>query len=189
MSAGKFLATVLGIGLVVGGCTTTCSITNRWKVSEGDRVGMVNKISRKGYFWDTFEGQMALEGISSSGSSIGANVWDFAIDNYWPQEKQDAIANQLREVMDSGQKVKIHYQEMACTLPWRSGSNHLIQSIEPIGSIEKAAVSAERPANANYRQNPNGTAATIDGRHYLLWHDSNGYLKADVLTTKQNSNK
>ena len=177
--------TVLGLSaLLAGGVLMIggCNVMNNWKYSEGDRVGMVNKISKKGALWETYEGQMALEGISSSGQSLGANVWDFAIDNYLPESKRLELADKVRTYMDSGQKVKIHYVEMVKTLPWRSESDHLIQSIEPIlvsGRIE------QNPAElgVGLRVNLNGTDVYVDKRHYVLKHDADGKLK--VLELKE----
>jgi hypothetical protein len=175
-------AAVFIIGGIIGGCGA-CTIN--WKNSEGDRVGMINKTSRKGPVWETYEGQMALEGIASGGGSVGANVWDFSIDNSWDRKKQDELADKLRSAMDSGQKVKAHYIEMVKTWPWRSGSSHLIQSIEPV-----SASGLERRAEVPYeslgqKKTDLGYEVNLDGRHYLLKHDNSGKLKITELKEVQ----
>lgn len=181
----ELITKLVGIGLLAGvatgGCVATCAVTNSWKYGEGYRVGMVNKISKKGAIWETYEGQMALEGISGSGSSVGANTWDFAIDNYMPEEKQKELRDTLESCMNSGQKVKIHYVQQLSTFPWRSESNHLIQSIEPVGILGKGYESKRSESEAS-PVSPNGTAMTIDGKHYLFRHDSEGRLMISELT-------
>lgn len=185
---GKIVAGIALGGLVLfGGCT---AITNNWQCSEGQRVGMVNKISKKGLIWKTYEGQMALEGIASDGKSVGANVWDFAIDNYDSSEKQSSLVKQLQESMDSGDKVKIKYKEMVCTWPWRSGSGHLIQEIEPISKSRTQGYPAgiEMPEKQESRTSYEGKGqleVNLDGRNYLLKHDKAGKLKVSELREVQ----
>lgn len=180
-SFGKATAWVaLAIAAVFGGC----GICNNWKYSEGDRTGMINKISTSGFVWDSYEGQMALEGISGSGNSLGANVWDFAIDNYWPANKRDELAGKLRDAMNSGIKVKVHYQQMVQTWPRRSGSRYLVQSVEPINSL---VGKTNNFTSSSSRQNQigSGVATTVDGKNYLLKHDTSGKLRVTELREVQ----
>ncbi|MEI6731338.1 MAG: hypothetical protein WCK90_01525, partial [archaeon] len=118
---GAGVLAVAALAVILGGC----GISNNWKYSEGDKVGMVNTISRKGTFavTKTYEGQMALEGISGSGNSLGANIWHFSIDNYLPMKKQEELAERVSEFMNSGQKARVHYVQMFKTWPTRSGSS------------------------------------------------------------------
>jgi len=176
---------VAGIAALVLGAFGTCqAIGNKWKVSEGDRVGMVNKISEKGVFWNTWEGQMALEGVSSHGESLGANTWDFSIDNYFTFEQKDRLIKQLQDSMNSGQKVKINYQEMMQTWPWRSDTGYLIQSVTPLGigtrSAESAGTGVANPAYKP-RQTEFGIEVQVDGRNYYLKHDDSGKLRVTEL--------
>lgn len=177
---------VVCLTTLIGGCS---NITNNWKVSEGDRVGMINKLSEKGRFWNSYEGQMALEGVSSSGSSIGANVWDFSIDNYISPEKKTELTNQLKYAMDNGQKIKVHYVEMMGTYPWRSDSNHLIQSITSVEVKAPTYLPSNQqtmPEQVNkVSSNPYGLEVKLDGRNYVLKHDTTGKLKVIELKEVQ----
>jgi hypothetical protein len=183
----RFGTTVIGLATlasaaIIGGCP----ILNSWHYSEGDRVGMVNKISKKGLIWETYEGEMVLEGIVSDGKASGANTWDFAVDNYLPVSKRDELKKKVEDSMNAQQKVKIHYVQQASTYPWRSGSNALIQTIEPIStpgkSSEKTQGDLEKKADDySVNQNSNGTELTLDGKHYLFRHDEKGKLKVIEL--------
>ncbi|MEK6927599.1 MAG: hypothetical protein AABX11_04140 [Nanoarchaeota archaeon] len=149
---------------------------------------MVNKISQKGAIWRTHEGQMALEGISGQGQSLGANVWNFAIDNYLPSDEKQKLVSKLQESMNSGKKVKIHYVEMVRTFPWRSESDVLIQNVDYIASndrTEQKPTNLELGANTSSAINSNGSDVHIDGRHYMLKHDSNGKLRVSEIREVQ----
>jgi len=108
-------------------------VGNNITYSEGVRVGMINKFSNRGLFWKTYEGEMALEGIVSGGNSVGANVWRFSLDR---QAKHgEDVKNLAKEVLsyaESGTKAKVTYVEPIATWPWRSGTDYLVQNIEPV---------------------------------------------------------
>ena len=92
------------------GCQT---IGNNLVYSEGQRVGVVNKISEKGLFWKTKEGQLSLEGRTSTGDYTGAGVWDFSIDEN--NFRKDALYLELSQSMEKGQRVEITYEQLLAT--------------------------------------------------------------------------
>ena len=99
---------------------------------------MINKISEKGLFWKTYEGQMALEGIVSENNSVGANVWDFSIDRQARHgENPKELVEKIKGYLEAEAKVKVTYVEPFATWPWRSETNYLIQSVESIRKAEK----------------------------------------------------
>lgn len=104
---------------------------------------MINKFSKKGLIWKTYEGQMALEGITSSDSYVGANVWDFSLDRQARHgENIDELSKKIQTYLESGQKVKIDYIEPFTTWPWRSETNFLIQNVSP--SLKAVKVEKEQ---------------------------------------------
>ncbi len=124
---------VLALVATIGGC----NLANGYEYSNGMRTGMINKVSRKGLFWKTYEGQMAgqmaLEGIVSGGQSMGANVWDFSIDDQARNgEDIDGLTKVLQENLEAGNKVKVKYREVLWGWPWRGSTEHYIQSVEPV---------------------------------------------------------
>lgn len=113
-----------------GGCQT---LGNGFEYSKGSRTGMINKLSEKGLIWKTYEGQMALEGMVSGEGYTGANVWDFSLDRQARHgEDTKDIVNKINGYLETGTKVKVDYIEPFMTWPWRSGTNYLIQKVEPI---------------------------------------------------------
>lgn len=132
---GRWARTVLVSGVLAwatlwGGCNLA---GNDFEYSKGARTGMINKFTEKGLIWKTYEGEMALEGIVSGENYSGANVWDFSLDNQSRHgENREELAKKIQSYLESGTKVKVTYVEPFTTWPWRSGTNYLIQSVEPI---------------------------------------------------------
>jgi len=132
----KYTRTLFCAGAILWGSYQ--GIGNNVEYSQGMRTGMINKISEKGLFWKTYEGQMALEGIVSGNNSVGANVWDFSFDRQARHgENPKELAEKIRQYLESGTKVKVTYVEPLATWPWRSGTDYLIQSVEPVAKAEK----------------------------------------------------
>ena len=108
-------------------------VGNNIEYSQGQRVGVVNKISEKGLIWKTKEGQLSLEGRTSTGDYTGAGIWDFSIDRLAKHgENVDELYSQIRQEMENGQRVKITYKQPLATWPWRAGTTYLVQSVEPL---------------------------------------------------------
>lgn len=109
------------------------SIGNNVEYSEGQRVGVINKISEKGLIWKTKEGQLSLEGRTSTGDYTGAGVWDFSIDKLAKHgENVDELYSQTKQEMENGQRVNVTYIQPLSTWPWRAETTYLVQSVEPL---------------------------------------------------------
>jgi len=110
----------------IGGCNSC----NDMEYGAGTRTGVINKISKKGYIWKTYEGQMALEGLVG-GNAVGANIWDFSIDAKAEHgENVEELATQLNQALESGAKVRINYREAGWPWPTRGSTDYYIQSVE-----------------------------------------------------------
>ncbi len=130
--AGRVLA--IATALVFAATIGWCYFLNNYEYSSGSRAGVVNKISKKGLIWKTYESQIALEGIVSGDTGVGANIWDFSLDNQARHgENIEEIAKKLSEALESGQKFKVKYIQVLGGWPWRGSTGHYAQSVEPIG--------------------------------------------------------
>jgi hypothetical protein len=94
--------------------------------SQGYRDGTVYKLSTKGFFRPTHEGELAVEGFSRGGMTkdgqSGGNVWAFSVDN-------EDIWKQLNE-LEPGEKVRLHYVEY-----WMNGyasTNYQVLGVDKI---------------------------------------------------------
>ena len=92
-----------------------------WTYSEGTRTGYLMKLSKKGYVFKTYEGQLNLGGLQEDNSSILGNVWNFSLED-------DALSEKLEQM--EGKKVMLRYKEINQAMPWQGESNHFIYAIE-----------------------------------------------------------
>jgi hypothetical protein len=69
-----------------------------WVYSEGNRVGIVQKFSRKGWLCKTWEGELAMSPVPGSMPQL----FHFTV-------RDDAVARRINDA--AGQRVELHYQE------------------------------------------------------------------------------
>ena len=81
--------------------------------SEGTRVGIIYKFSKKGTIFKTFEGEMMLPGIQNKRKSLSTNTFNFSVTD-------DELAKKLME--SQGMEVELHYSYYNRPLPWRGDS-------------------------------------------------------------------
>jgi hypothetical protein len=73
-------------------------LTLSWAYSEGDRAGVLQKFSRKGWVCKTWEGELAQYVVPG----MAPQIWLFSV-------RDSAIAEQLGKQV--GEKLRIHYTE------------------------------------------------------------------------------
>lgn len=69
-----------------------------WSYSEGDRAGVLQKFSRKGWICKTYEGELALYVVSG----VAPEIWNFSV-------RDEAVARKLQTLV--GERVRIRYSE------------------------------------------------------------------------------
>ena len=97
-----------------------------WKYSftysEGYRAGLLQKVSLKGTFFKTYEGEIILSSIESRANvAIASEKFYFSVVN-------KDVALQLEKIQ--GGSVVVHYREKNGTLPWRGESVYLVDSVK-----------------------------------------------------------
>ncbi|MFK7773638.1 MAG: hypothetical protein AB8F94_15920 [Saprospiraceae bacterium] len=92
-----------------------------WTYSEGTRTGYLMKLSKKGYVFKTYEGQLNLGGLQEDNASILGNVWDFSLD-------YDGLSHKLEDL--EGKKVMLRYKEINKAMPWQGDSNYFVYAVE-----------------------------------------------------------
>ncbi|NVK64202.1 MAG: hypothetical protein HWE22_06425 [Flavobacteriales bacterium] len=80
--------------------------------SEGTRVGIIYKFSKKGTIFKTYEGEMVLPGIrnKSKDASMSSNTFNFSVTD-------EELAKTLMK--SQGMEVELHYLYYNGALPWR----------------------------------------------------------------------
>jgi hypothetical protein len=98
---------------VLGGCYQSYSV--------GERTGVITKLSQKGLVLKSWEGEMVLGGISDGSGTFGG-TWQFSC-------RDAALAEKLREVSESGQRVTLEYNEWLVS-PVSIETSHEVLSIK-----------------------------------------------------------
>ena len=98
-AAGGFRRALLAIvvaALLAGAGWTW--FTLNWSYSEGDRGGVLQKFSRKGWVCKTYEGELAMYVVPG----MSPQIWEFSV-------RDKAVAEQLSGFV--GERVQLHYSE------------------------------------------------------------------------------
>lgn len=94
--------------------------------SEGFRAGTVVKISKKGFVFKTYEGQLNVEGIMSQDLKKGiTSLWDFSV----PSGNHEALKT-LEEAALEEDRVKIFYEEKIMKFPWIGDTKYFVTRVE-----------------------------------------------------------
>lgn len=89
--------------------------------SEGYRAGLLQKFSKKGNVFKTYEGEMILSSVRSNQNiAIASEKFLFSV-------KDENIAQKLEQLQ--GQNIIVHYHEKNGTLPWRGETRYLVDSV------------------------------------------------------------
>ncbi len=94
--------------------------------SEGIRSGMVVKISKKGWIFKTYEGQLNLQTFGANKSpNMVSESFEFSVDT----DKQDVI-KVLEEASLSGERVSLKYSERLAKFFWRGDTKYFVTEVE-----------------------------------------------------------
>ena len=108
------LKIALIISLVLASISAALVYYNYYFVfSEGTRVGVLIKFSKKGNVFKTYEGEIIQPGITSNSStnnSMRSNTFKFSV-------TKKALADSLMGLQ--GQELELHYKQFKKNLPWR----------------------------------------------------------------------
>lgn len=89
--------------------------------SDGSRAGLLQKFSRKGNVFKTYEGEMILSSVQSS-----ANV-PLASEKFFFSVANKEVAQKLSDLQ--GEFIVVYYNEKKGTLPWRGESTYMVDSV------------------------------------------------------------
>lgn len=89
--------------------------------SDGYRSGLLQKLSRKGTIFKTYEGEMILSSVESSEKTA------LASEKFFFSVSDEEVAKQMEQIQ--GEHVVVHYHQKNGTLPWRGDSPYLVDSV------------------------------------------------------------
>ncbi len=93
--------------------------------SEGKRAGFILKLSKMGYVFKTYEGELRLGGLYDGEGVMNATEWAFSVS----ASNQEAI-RKLEEAIATGQRASLTYEEKFFLLPWNGDTKFFVTSVE-----------------------------------------------------------
>lgn len=96
--AGFVRALTLVLLLAVALAGLYLAVVLNWSYSEGERAGVLQKFSRRGWVFKTYEGELAMTTVPGTAPII----WSFSA-------RDEDVAARLRDAL--GKKVVLHYEE------------------------------------------------------------------------------
>jgi hypothetical protein len=95
----RLLAILAGIALLpVVGFALYTLVALTWSYSDGERAGVLQKFSRKGWVCKTWEGELAMTTVPG----VAPELWQFTV-------RDDAVARDVNAAL--GKRVTLHYRE------------------------------------------------------------------------------
>lgn len=93
-----------------------------WSYSDGERAGVLQKFSQRGWVCKTYEGELALYVVAG----VAPQIWNFSV-------RDAAVAAELSKTV--GQSVRLHYREHR-GLPTScfGETDYFVDRLEVIGS-------------------------------------------------------
>jgi hypothetical protein len=92
-----------------------------WSYSEGERAGVLQKFSKRGWVCKTYEGELAMYVIGG----VGPQIWDFSV-------RDDRVAEQLSAAV--GRQVRLHYTEHpGLPISCFAETAYFVESVEVVG--------------------------------------------------------
>ena len=90
--------------------------------SDGYRAGLLQKFSRKGNIFKTYEGEMILSSVQSNKNvALASEKFVFSVSDL-------DVALQLEQMQ--GKNVVVHYTQKNNTLPWRGETPFIVSSVK-----------------------------------------------------------
>ncbi len=97
--------------------------------SEGYRAGLLQKFSRKGVVFKTYEGEMILSSVRSNRDiAIASEKFFFSV-------KTEGVANKLNQLQ--GEYIVVHYREKNGVLPWVGETRYLVDSVKIVDPVNQ----------------------------------------------------
>lgn len=89
--------------------------------SEGNRSGILQKFSKKGNIFKTYEGELIMSSIASTGNvTIASEKFFFSVTS-------DSLAQVLFNL--EGKRVTLHYEQKRKHLPWNGESDYFVSGV------------------------------------------------------------
>jgi hypothetical protein len=92
--------------------------------SDGERTGLLTKISRKGNVFKTYEGEVLIGNFQQAPNVMVPEKFNFSV-------KNKKLADTLMKLQ--GKVISLKYSQYRRTLPWRGESGYVVTDLARVG--------------------------------------------------------
>ncbi len=92
--------------------------------SDGERTGLLTKLSRKGNIFKTYEGEILIGNFQQAPNVMVPEKFYFSV-------KNKKLADTLMKLQ--GKSISLKYQQYRNTLPWRGESVYMVSDLQRVG--------------------------------------------------------
>jgi len=92
--------------------------------SDGERTGLLTKLSRKGNIFKTYEGEILIGNFQQAPNVMVPEKFYFSV-------KNRKLADTLMKLQ--GKTISLKYQQYRNTLPWRGESVYTVTDLQRVG--------------------------------------------------------
>jgi hypothetical protein len=89
--------------------------------SEGTRAGVVIKLSKKGWVFKTYEGQLNVGGYTDNAGTMMPQQWEFTV-----RGGNDEVIKVLEDAQLNGKRVKLYYKEKFYKYFWLGDTKYYV---------------------------------------------------------------
>ncbi len=130
MLKGIFKKILIVLAILLAGFLIVGSYFVFGSYSDGYRIGTVIKLSKKGYIFKTYEGQLNLEFFPSANQTnkpngSNSNIWEFSV-------ADKKVAADIEVANNHGRRVKIYYDEKYYRFPWIGETKYVVNKVEEL---------------------------------------------------------
>lgn len=117
------------------------SMTGCGTKGTGEKVGIVTKLARTGFFCKTWEGQIIRGGFNSGSGAAGA-PFEFTVED-------PKLLPIIQHALENQQEIKLTYREELMTFCRSDSDDNFVTSVQVIGPAQHATSGAPNIAKAD----------------------------------------
>jgi hypothetical protein len=114
----RWALAAIGAAALLGVLALTFTLT--WTYSSGERAGYVQKFSKKGFLFKTWEGELAMVAVPGS-----------TPEKFWFSVRTDSVAVRLNEAM-GGKVVLTYEQHLGVPVSWFGESEYCVTAVRTL---------------------------------------------------------
>lgn len=99
-------------------------LSTQMAYSEGDRAGVVSKLSKKGYIFKTQEGELNVGAQGQVGNMV-SNLWQFTVES-----GNEKLSKDIEDAMTTGRRVKLHYEQRYMKFSWMGDTEYFVTKVD-----------------------------------------------------------